>query len=251
MNNLWTEHGKVGFWFTNQTNNVTISDSRVRNVWADGINLHYGTSNSTVTNNSIRNTGDDGMAMWSDTYLDTNNTFSYNTVQLPTLANNIAIYGGKDNKVIGNLLTDTVRTGAGIAFGTNFNPPSMTGTLTIQNNMLLRTGSAHRDYGYQIGAVWAYWLNNNGKAQNLSITVSGNTIQDSTYSGIFIEEPAPGISVTYASNNIINAGTYGVYVQGSATGTSVFNNNTVTGTPSGKFLNTSVGFTVSGVGNNW
>ncbi|MBW4084457.1 discoidin domain-containing protein [Paenibacillus sp. S150] len=251
MNNLWIEHGKVGFWFTNQTNNVTISNSRVRNVWADGINLHYGTANSTVTNNSVRNTGDDGMAMWSDTYLNTSNTFSYNTVQIPTLANNIAIYGGKDNKIIGNLLTDTVRTGAGIAFGTNFNPPSMTGTLTIQNNMLLRTGSAHRDYGYQIGAIWAYWLNNNGKAQNLAVTVSGNTLQDSTYSGIFIEEPAPNISVTYASNTIINAGTYGVYVQGTATGTSVFNNNTVTGAPSGKFLNTSASFTVSGSGNNW
>lgn len=189
--------------------------------------------------------------MWSDTYLDTNNTFSYNTVQIPTLANNMAIYGGKDNKVIGNLLTDTVRTGGGISFGTNFSPPSMTGTLTIQNNMLLRTGSSHRDYGYQIGAIWAYWLNNSGKAQNLSVTVSGNTIQDSTYSGIFIEEPAPNITVTYASNTIINAGTYGVYIRGSATGTSVFNSNTVNGAPSGKFLNTSTGFTVSGSGNNW
>jgi hypothetical protein len=136
----------------------------------------------------------------------------------------------------------------GISFGTNFNSPSMTGTLNIQNNMLLRTGSAHRDYGYQIGAIWAYWLNNSGKAQNLNVTVSGNTIQDSTYSGIFIEEPALNISVTYASNNIINAGTYGVYIQGSATGTSLFNSNTVNGAPSGKFLNTSTGFTVSGAG---
>ncbi|MEK3696357.1 right-handed parallel beta-helix repeat-containing protein [Paenibacillus sp. FSL R10-2199] len=77
---------------------------------------------------------------------------------------------------------------------------------------------------------------------------TGNTIQDSTYSGIFIEEPALNISVTYASNNIINAGTYGVYIQGSATGTSLFNSNTVNGAPSGKFLNTSTGFTVSGAG---
>lgn len=251
ITNLWIEHTKVGVWLTNQTNNATVSNSRIRNVWADGLNLHRGTSNSIVTNNSVRNSGDDGLAMWSDTYLDTNNTFSYNTVQIPTLANNIAIYGGKDNKVIGNLASDTVRTGGGIAFGTNFNPPSMTGTLTIQNNMLLRTGSAHRDYGYPIGAVWAYWLNNSGKAQNLTVTVSGNTIQDSTYEGIFIEEPAPDISVTYASNTIINAGTYGVYIRGSATGTSVFNNNTVNGAPSGKFLNTSTSFTVSGTGNNW
>lgn len=251
LTNLWIEHTKVGFWLTNQTNNATISNSRIRDVWADGLNLHYGTSNTTVTNNSVRNSGDDGLAMWSDTYLDTNNTFSYNTVQIPTLANNIAIYGGKDNKVIGNLLTDTVVNGSGISFGTNFNPPSMTGTLTIQDNVLIRTGSYHKDYGYQIGAIWAYWLNNTGKAQNLSVTVSGNTIQDSVYSGIFIEEPAPSISVTYASNTITNPGTYGVYIRGTATGSSAFNNNTVNGAPSGKFSNTSTSFTVTGSGNNW
>ncbi|TCM99319.1 carbohydrate binding protein with CBM6 domain [Paenibacillus sp. BK033] len=251
LTNLWIEHTKVGFWLTNQTNNATISNSRIRDVWADGLNLHYGTSNTTVTNNSVRNSGDDGLAMWSDTYLDTNNTFSYNTVQIPTLANNIAIYGGKDNKVIGNLLTDTVVNGSGISFGTNFNPPSMTGTLTVQNNVLIRTGSYHKDYGYQIGAIWAYWLNNTGKAQNLTVTVSGNTIQDSVYSGIFIEEPAPSISVTYASNAITNSGTYGVYIRGTATGSSVFNNNTVSGAPSGKFSNTSSSFTATGSGNNW
>lgn len=251
LTNLWIEHTKVGFWLTNQTNNATISNSRIRDVWADGLNLHYGTSNTTVTNNSVRNSGDDGLAMWSDTYLDTNNTFSYNTVQIPTLANNIAIYGGKDNKVIGNLLTDTIVNGSGISFGTNFNPPSMTGTLTIQDNVLIRTGSYHKDYGYQIGAIWAYWLNNTGKAQNLAVTVSGNTIQDSIYSGIFIEEPAPSISVTYASNTITNPGTYGVYIKGTATGSSAFNNNTVNGAPSGKFSNTSTSFTVTGSGNNW
>lgn len=251
LTNLWIEHAKVGFWLSNQTNNATISNSRIRNVWADGLNLHYGTSNSTVTNNSVRNSGDDGLAMWSDTYLNTNNTFSYNTVQIPTLANNIAIYGGKDNNVINNLLTDTVVNGSGISFGTNFNPPSMTGTLTIKDNVLIRTGSAHKDYGYQIGSIWAYWLNNTGKAQNLTVAVSGNTIQDSIYSGIFIEEPAPNISVTYASNTITNAGTYGVYIRGTATGSSSFTNNTVNGAPSGKFSNASTSFTVTGSGNNW
>ncbi|THF75763.1 CBM35 domain-containing protein [Cohnella fermenti] len=251
LTNLWIEHAKVGFWLTNQTNAATISNSRVRSVWADGINLHYGTANTTVTNNSIRGSGDDGLAMWSDTYLDTNNTFSYNTVQVPTLANNIAIYGGQNNSVIGNLVMDTVVNGSGISFGTNFDPPSMTGTLTIQNNVLIRAGSAHKDYGYQIGAIWAYWLNNNGRAQNLTVAVSGNSILDSVYSGIFIEEPAPNISVAYSSNTITNAGTYGVYIRGSATGSSTFTNNTVNGAPSGKFLNDSSSFTVSGSGNNW
>ncbi|MBK1811751.1 discoidin domain-containing protein [Clostridium sp. YIM B02505] len=251
LSNLWIEHTKVGFWLTNQTTSATISGCRVRDVWADGINLHYGTSNTVVTNNSVRGSGDDGLAMWSDTYLDTNNTFSYNTVQLPALANNIAIYGGKDNKVFNNLVTDTLVNGSGISYGTNFNPPSMTGTLDVHDNKLVRCGSYHKDYGYEIGAIWAYWTGNSGKAQNLTINVSNNIIQDSTYSGIFIEEPAPGITVKYTSNTINNSATYGVYIRGSATGSSIFNNNTVTGAPSGKFLNTSSSFTVSGTGNSW
>ncbi|WP_339278634.1 discoidin domain-containing protein [Paenibacillus sp. FSL W8-1187] len=251
ITNLWITHAKVGLWLTNQTSGATFSNSRIRHVWADGVNLHYGTSNTTVTNNSVRTSGDDGLAMWSDTYLNTNNTFSFNTVQIPTLANNIAIYGGKDNKVLSNLLEDTVVNGSGISFGTNFNPPSMTGTLTVQNNRLVRAGSLHKDYGYGIGAIWAYWLNNNGKAQSLTVSVAGNTIEESTYAGVFIEEPAPGISVTYSSNTITNAGTHGFYVRGSATGSSTFTNNAVNGAPSGKFVNDSPSFTASGSGNNW
>ncbi|WP_167374747.1 hypothetical protein [Paenibacillus helianthi] len=42
---------------------------------------------------------------------------------------------------------DTVQTGSGITFGTNFNPPSMTGTLTIKNS-----------------AIWVSWLKKSGKA---------------------------------------------------------------------------------------
>ena len=38
--NLWIEHTKVGVWLTNQTNSATVSGSRFRNIWADGINLH-------------------------------------------------------------------------------------------------------------------------------------------------------------------------------------------------------------------
>ena len=43
-----------------------------------------------------------------------NNTFQFNTVQLPILANNIAIYGGEDNSILGNALFDTVIDGGGM-----------------------------------------------------------------------------------------------------------------------------------------
>ncbi|MES3024573.1 MAG: CARDB domain-containing protein [Pseudomonadota bacterium] len=252
VRNVWIEHAKVGVWATQSfsqagiVNNATITGNRFRNIWADGLNLHYGTSNSVVSNNSIRNTGDDGMAMWSDTFLNTGNTFEFNTVQLPGLANGIAIYGGKDNTVKSNLIVDTIDNGAGISFGTNFNPPSLTGTLNITGNMLIRTGSYHHDYMYNVGAIWGLWLNSSGLLNNPTITVSNNQIQDSTYSGIFIEEPSTGAAMIFSGNQITNAGTYGVEVRASAAGTATFSNTAVTGAPLGNLKNNSPNFTVVG-----
>src|SRR5687767_13946775 len=124
------------------------------------------------------------MAMWSDTFLDVNNAFTFNTVQIPTLANGIAIYGGQNNRVERNLIADIVDNGSGISFGTNFNPPSITGTLTISNNSLVRCGSWHHDYAYGVGALWGLWVASAGKIQGPTLTISSNVITDSTYSGI-------------------------------------------------------------------
>lgn len=250
VRNVWIEHAKVGLWATQSfsqagtVDQATITGNRFRNVWADGLNLHYGTSNSVVSNNSIRNSGDDAMAMWSDTYLDTNNSFEFNTVQMPGLANGIAIYGGQNNSVLSNLITDTIDNGAGISFGTNFNPPSLTGTLNISGNMLIRTGSYHHDYQYNIGAIWGLWLNSSGLLNNPTVTVSNNQIQDSTYSGIFIEEPSTGAAMTFSGNQITNAGTYGIEIRQSAAGTATFTNNTVTGAPLGNVKNNATNFTI-------
>jgi hypothetical protein len=250
VRNVWIEHAKVGLWSTQSfsqagtVERATITGNRFRNVWADGLNLHYGTSNSMVSNNNIRNSGDDGMAMWSDTFLDTGNTFEFNTVQLPGLANGIAIYGGQNNSVLSNLVADTIDNGAGIAFGTNFNPPSLTGSLTISRNMLVRTGSYHHDYRYNIGAIWALWVNSSGLLRNPSVTVSDNQIQGSTYSGILIEEPSTGAAVTFAGNQITNAGTYGIEIRGTAAGTATFTRNTITGAALGSVKNDSTNFTI-------
>jgi hypothetical protein len=196
------------------------------------------------------------MAMWSKSLNGGTGTvegctFRYNTIQIPNLANGIGIYGGKNNIVSNNLILDVVDNGSGIQFGTNHSPTAFTGTLTITGNKLVRCGSWHHDYSYQIGAIWAYWINNSGLAQNLTVNISSNLIDSSTYSGLFIEEPSTGATVTYTSNIITNPGTYGVYIRGSAVGSAVFNSNTVIGAVSGSFLNSSSSFTVTGTGNSW
>lgn len=252
ISNVWFEHTKVGVWTTQSFSqaglvaNATVTNCRIRDTWADGLNFHYGTSSSKATNNAFRNTGDDGMAMWSDTNLDTGNTFQNNTVQLPGLANGIAIYGGKNNAVKANLVADTVDNGAGIQIGTNFNPPSITGTLAISGNKLLRTGSWHHDYGYGIGAIWEYWIASSGKIASPTVTLDNNLVQDSTYAAVLIEETSTGASVTHTGTQIVTTGTYGVEVRPTANGSATFNGTTVTGVPQAHLENDSRTFTVNG-----
>src|SRR6201999_2735415 len=115
--NLWIDHTKVGAWMDGPMNGLTFSGMRIRDTTADGINFHGGGTNSSVTNSDIRNTGDDGIATWADSSLgaDANDTISNNTVELQMLANGIAIYGGHDNTVTGNLVQDTgITQGGGI-----------------------------------------------------------------------------------------------------------------------------------------
>lgn len=256
LTNLWIQHTKVGFWLNEGTANALVSKNRIRDVWADGINVNGGARDTIVEQNSFRNTGDDGMAIWSKSLNGgaatvENVAFRYNTVQIPNLANGIGIYGGKNNSVSNNLIADIVDNGSGIQFGTNHAPSAFAGTLTVSNNKLVRAGSYHHDYGYQIGAIWAYWVNNNGLASGATVNVTGNLVDGSTYSGIFIEEPSNGTTMNYSANTVNNSGTYGVYVRGSANGSAAFNDNTVNVAPSGKFKNDSPSFGVTGSGNNW
>ena len=120
VSNIWIEHMKVGAWMDGPMTNLTFSGMRIRDTTADGINLHGGVTNSTVTNSNIRNTGDDGIALWADSSIgaDSGDTISNNTVQLQQLANGIAVYGGNNNTVTGNLVEDTgITQGGGIPVG--------------------------------------------------------------------------------------------------------------------------------------
>ncbi|MEI5035154.1 right-handed parallel beta-helix repeat-containing protein [Streptomyces sp. S1A(2023)] len=115
IRNVWIQHTKVGLWVTASTNGLKASDLRIRNTYADGVNLRGNVQNTVVSNSSIRGTGDDAMAMWSDPGAVRNSAFRNNTIQLPTLANGAAVYGGSGNSVENNLISDTVTSAAGIS----------------------------------------------------------------------------------------------------------------------------------------
>lgn len=158
VSNVWIAHQKCGVWVDGPFENLLVTGCTIRDTTADGVNFHDGIQNSVVEYCSVRNTGDDGLAMWSDSHADTNNTFRFNTVQVPVLANNIAIYGGADNAVLSNAVADSVTQGGGLHVGNRFSAVPLAGTTTLAGNVVVRAGCLDPDWQFGVGALWFYAL---------------------------------------------------------------------------------------------
>jgi hypothetical protein len=187
LQNIWIEHTKAGLWLTQLNDSPEYTDGlhmlglRIRNLMADGINFCVGTSNSMMEQSDIRYPGDDGIAMWSFTKPSVNNTARFNTVTLPWLANNIVVFGGKDNKFQDNIAKDTVVNGSGISVSTRFNPVPFSGTTIVERNTLIRTGSHDNGYNADLGAFWIFASE---KDLNGVVIIRNNVALDSTYEGL-------------------------------------------------------------------
>ncbi len=188
IDGLYIQHTKVGIWLDGPMDNLTITNSMIVDQIADGINFHTGVTNSTVSNTFVRNTGDDGLAMWSEKSADAKNTFDHNTVQTPTLANGIAIYGGTDNTVSNNLVADPLREGSGIQVGSRFGAVPFTGRLWVTNNTTVRAGTFELNWKIGLGAIWFYALEHNIDAD---IQVVGDNFLDNTYNAIMLVTDFP------------------------------------------------------------
>src|SRR5260370_3943384 len=126
IDGLYIHQTKVGAWLDGSMNNLTIANTVIADQIADGINLHQGVTNSRVVNSLIRNTADDGLAMWSQAAAgqpgieDANNLFDHDTVQIPSLANGIAVYGGRHNTVSNHIAADPVPARRRLPAGSRF-----------------------------------------------------------------------------------------------------------------------------------
>jgi F5/8 type C domain/Pectate lyase superfamily protein/Abnormal spindle-like microcephaly-assoc'd, ASPM-SPD-2-Hydin len=221
VSNIWIEHMKVGAWMDGPMTGLTFSGMRIRDTTADGINFHGGVTNSTVTNSNIRNTGDDGIATWADSGIgaDSGDTISNNTVQLQQLANGIAIYGGNNNTVSGNLVVDTgITQGGGIQVGQRFSSTPV-GLTTISNNTMIRDGSLDPNWQFGVGALW---FDGSQGAVTGPINVSNALIEQSPFEAIqWVEGTVSGVNLSNVS--IVGTGTFALQEQtgGTASATNV------------------------------
>jgi hypothetical protein len=156
VQNVWVEHMKVGFWLSSGTDGLFMVNGRIRDTWADGINIAGGVKNSQISHFNIRNTGDDAMAMWSNGQSNVNNSFRFDTAQFPALANTFAIYGGQDNKILDSIGSDTVTASAGINISTRFGATAFAGTTEVKRNTLNRTGGWEPNWSTSFGGLWIY-----------------------------------------------------------------------------------------------
>ncbi|MDF7824125.1 glycosyl hydrolase family 28-related protein [Pontiellaceae bacterium B12227] len=186
FSNLWIEHLKCGFWTKHGTKNMLLENSRIRNLMADGLNFCDGTSYSTVRNCHFRNTGDDALASWSPSGEWSsgkpciNNSFIGNSIELPWLANGIAIYGGKDHVIASNEIHETVFSGGGILISSNFKAVSMAGKIRVENNRIHGAGGDSH-IGERVGGLWLHAADSDVGAE---ILIDGLEITESAGANI-------------------------------------------------------------------
>jgi hypothetical protein len=188
IDNVWAEHMICLYWGAN-TDFVTIKNSRIRNLFADGINMTNGSTNNLVSNNDARATGDDSFALFSA--IDAggadmkDNVYENLTSTLTWRAAGVAVYGGFNNVFRNIYIADTlVYSGITISsldFGFPMNgfgqPPTR-----FENISIVRAGG-HFWGGQTFPAIWVF----SASKVFQGIRVSDVDIIDPTYSGIMFQ----------------------------------------------------------------
>jgi len=220
IQNVWIEHTKVGMWFDGPFSDLLVVGCRLRDLTADGLNLHDGISNVAVEQTQVRNTGDDGLAWWSDVDSDAYDVFRNDTVQIPNVANNIGMYSGDQLSVLNNYLSDTVTHGAGIQIANRsfhnggFLP--LAGQITVTGNTLERTGQV--DFTY--GIIGGLWFKADG-AITTPILVANDEIDDSAQEAIQFQGNGGVQNVTFDHIVVHNTPTFVFQVESDVANTSI------------------------------
>jgi hypothetical protein len=247
VSNLWLQHTKVGLWLDGPFDGLTVTGNRILDQTADGLNLHKGITNTVVSDNFVRNTGDDGLAMWAEQpQTDAGDTFSHNTVILPILANNIAVYGGRDITVSDNVVADTLTQGGGLHFANRFNAVPVAGRFTVARNTTVRAGVLDPNWQFGVGAIW--FDGRDGPMTN-TINVTDLNLIDSSYEAIhFIDSQVTGVSFDGVTIN--GAGTFALQLQ--STGSASFRNVVATNVGAAGIYNCmgGGGFTINRISGN-
>ncbi len=188
IDNIWNEHMVCLYWGAN-TDRITVKNSRIRNMFADGVNMTNGSTDNLVSNNDARATGDDSFALFSA--IDAggadmkNNLYENLTTTLTWRAAGLAVYGGYHNTFRNIHIADTlVYSGITISsldFGYPMNGFG-TDPTTFENISIVRAGG-HFWGGQTFPGIWVF----SASKVFQGIRVTDVDIVDPTYSGIMFQ----------------------------------------------------------------
>ncbi len=250
---------------------MTLRNNRIRNIFADAINMTNGSSGNLVSNNESRASGDDSFALFNAQDGGggevTGNTYENLTSILTWRAAGIAVYGGYDNVFRNLYVADTlVYSGITISsldFGIPMNGFGASPPTRFENISIVRAGG-HFWGAQTFPGIWVF------SASKIfqGIRVSDVDIVDPTYSGIMFQTNYDGgrpqfpvadtvftnVSITGArrSGDQFDAKSgFGIWVnempeanQGPAVGSVTFNNLTMSDNAQ-DLRNTTTTFTIT------
>lgn len=189
IDNIWTEHMICMYWGAN-TDSTTIRNSRIRDTFADGINMTNGSTDNLVSNNDARSTGDDAFALFSAIDAggadEKNNVYENLSTTLTWRAAGLAVYGGYANTFRNIYIADTlVYSGITISsldFGYPMNGFGASPPTVFDNISIVRAGG-HFWGGQVFPAIWLF----SASKVFQGIRVSNVDIVDPTYGGIMFQ----------------------------------------------------------------
>ena len=193
IDDIWAEHMVCLYWGAN-TDFMTIKDSRIRNMFADGINMTNGSTDNRVANIEARSTGDDSFALFSAIDAggaDEKNNVYENLSSLTTWrAAGLAVYGGFLNTFRNIYIADTLTysgvTISSLDFGYPMNGFGPEPT-TFSGITLVRTGG-HFWNGQTFPGIWMF----SASKPFRGIRVDDVDIIDPTYAGIMFQTKYTG-----------------------------------------------------------
>ncbi|WP_123043842.1 carbohydrate-binding protein [Cohnella candidum] len=276
IENIWAEHFVCLYWGVNSSYN-TFRNNRIKNTFADGINMTNGSSYNIIDNNYARGTGDDSFALFSA--VDSGGSYNVGNQYTNLTAVNVrraaafAVYGGQGNTFANLYGADTLTypgfTISSLSFG--YNTLGFGAQDTVIDGVTLdRTGGDFwtsvgaddkiNDY-QNFGAIWFY----GGDRDFKNILVKNVDINNPVYFGLMFQskspENLPMQNIRLENININNPTRYGIKLvakaedgQGPVVGSASFTNVKVNN-PGIRAIygeDKSPNFTVIRVsGNNW
>ncbi|WP_246120431.1 carbohydrate-binding protein [Cohnella terricola] len=202
IDNIWAEHFICLYWGVNSSYN-TFKNNRIKNMFADGINMTNGSSYNVIDNNYARATGDDSFALFSA--IDSGGSYNVGNKYTNLTATNVrraaafAAYGGQNNLFQNLYAADTLTypgvTISSLSFG--YNTLGFGAQDTVFDGITLdRTGGDFwtsvgaddkiNDY-QNFGAIWFF----GGDRDFKNILVKNVDINNPVYFGLMFQTKSP------------------------------------------------------------